>query len=725
MQPKFTLYEGLAKWDRVAFEPHARAAAQQRTEVLTRFPLADWPTLPLDRYALGLLDPDTFCRWMEFRTPELGGIGGGSSKKHIIFRRANRGAWVFDKQYENEQQAWVAVRAGFVRALDLAGTGDFATAGAVEPVDRAASLLGKTLHTYFPDDLLPIYAHSWQQHYFALLGGDGELPFGPAGGRSLFELVRKKSEFDDFSTKEIGDFLGWWADPRDTRRVVKIAPGEDARYWDECLAGGYICVGWDEVGDLREYASKDEMRARFAESFDYTTQSKISAKSNELWTLIELEPGDKVIANKGTAHVLAIGTVEEPGYEWRPERPRFAHTVKVSWDTSFARDIDPVRSWATVTVAKVPNTVYQRVLTGESPPGISRRGPVTGGPAGPGADVFPPDEIFAELMEAMDRKGQLILYGPPGTGKTWTANRFSVWWLRRLAGSADAGTVLGSPDAMKAADRELTTGQGATASDIGVLTRVTFHPSYTYEDFVEGYKPVDNGTGQLALRLTDGVFKRACQAAQAKPDQTFLLVIDEINRGNIPKIFGELITLLELDKRGMTTTLPQSRDVFSVPPNLRIIGTMNTADRSIRLLDAALRRRFAFVELMPDPSVLAGGMIEGLALDEFLEELNRRIASIEGREKQVGHSFLLDREGPVSSIIEFARRFRHEILPLLQDYAYEDFGELAQYIGSGLVDVAGKRVLSDKMRDPVALVTALRESFQPRGSEAPSTPAPQ
>jgi 5-methylcytosine-specific restriction protein B len=249
-------------------------------------------------------------------------------------------------------------------------------------------------------------------------------------------------------------------------------------------------------------------------------------------------------------------------------------------------------------------------------------------------------------------------------------------------------------------------------SDVGHLTRVTFHPSYTYEDFVEGYKPVDSGSGQLALRLEAGIFKRVCRAAAARPDESFLLLIDEINRGNIPKIFGELITLLERDKRGMTVSLPQSREPFAVPPNVFVLGTMNTADRSIKLLDAALRRRFAFIELMPDAEVLRGAVIDDLDLEVFLESLNRRIAEVEGREKQIGHSYLLDEAGlPITSAVEFARRFRHEILPLLQEYAYEDYGELEVYVGKGVIDAAEKRLRASVLADPTQLVSALREFF--------------
>ena len=170
-----------------------------------------------------------------------------------------------------------------------------------------------------------------------------------------------------------------------------------------------------------------------------------------------------------------------------------------------------------------------------------------------------------------------------------------------------------------------------------------------------------------------------------------------------------------MDKRGLQVVLPQSHEPFDVPQNLRVIGTMNTADRSIKLLDAALRRRFAFIELMPEPGVLRGGDVGGLDLEVFLEELNRRIARIEGREKQIGHSYLLRAGGePVSDPEDLAARFRHEILPLLQEYAYEDYKELADYVGTGIVDPAELRLKSDVLADPAALVAALRELSMPK-----------
>jgi 5-methylcytosine-specific restriction protein B len=254
---------------------------------------------------------------------------------------------------------------------------------------------------------------------------------------------------------------------------------------------------------------------------------------------------------------------------------------------------------------------------------------------------------------------------------------------------------------------------------VGPLTTITFHPAYSYEDFVEGFRPQDAGEGALRLRLADGVFKRICNAALARPAKRFLLLIDEVNRANLAKVLGELITLLEVDKRGMLVTLPQSKESFCIPPNVYLIGTMNTADRSIKLLDAALRRRFAFIEMMPDIEVLRGAKVGTLALDDSLEELNRRIAKTEGREKQIGHSFLLMGDEPTTDPEEFARRFRQEILPLLQEYCYDDYAELASYIGPTLVDKDAQTLDHERLADTDTLLAALEEEFGRReGSSA-------
>lgn len=252
-------------------------------------------------------------------------------------------------------------------------------------------------------------------------------------------------------------------------------------------------------------------------------------------------------------------------------------------------------------------------------------------------------------------------------------------------------------------DKYTTSGEG-----IGYLTWLTFHPSYSYEDFVEGFRPVETASG-LILKMADGVLKRICREAQAHPKQKYLVIIDEINRANLAKVLGELITLLEKDKRGLVITLPQSKETFTIPQNVYILGTMNTADRSIKLLDVALRRRFAFFELMPDPGLLEGTVINGIQVDVLLETLNAKIAQVEGREKQIGHALLMADGEPIAEPEELADRFRQDILPLLQEYCYDDYSALEKYLGKKLVNADANSLNADVINDDAALIEALIE----------------
>jgi 5-methylcytosine-specific restriction protein B len=229
-----------------------------------------------------------------------------------------------------------------------------------------------------------------------------------------------------------------------------------------------------------------------------------------------------------------------------------------------------------------------------------------------------------------------------------------------------------------------------------------FHPAYGYEDFIEGYRP-ELHEGRMSFTLREGIFREVCRDAEEQPEQQFYLIIDEINRGDIPRIFGELLTIIEKDKRGKTVVLPLSRSAFRVPPNVFLIGTMNTADRSIALLDTALRRRFGFIELMPDVSLLDQSSVSEIPLGPWLEALNRRICEHVGRDArnlQIGHSFLLEGGKPIKDAARFFQVVRDEIIPLLEEYCYEDYDALHAILGDGLVDLTNRAIRHDLFEEP-------------------------
>ncbi len=223
--------------------------------------------------------------------------------------------------------------------------------------------------------------------------------------------------------------------------------------------------------------------------------------------------------------------------------------------------------------------------------------------------------MSGRIQAVLERKKQVVLYGPPGTGKTYWAELTA----RQLAAHHNFGLPYDQPTPEQK--------EQVVTYDDSIKRHVrscTFHPAYGYEDFLEGYRP-EAVNGQLVFQRRDGILRKLCDDAWDHPQTNFYLIVDEINRGDIPRIFGELLTVLEADKRGRPVALPLTGVSFRVPPNVYVVGTMNTADRSIALLDTALRRRFGFVELMPDSSVLGDTMVGAVPLGPWLDALNLNI----------------------------------------------------------------------------------------------------
>lgn len=212
---------------------------------------------------------------------------------------------------------------------------------------------------------------------------------------------------------------------------------------------------------------------------------------------------------------------------------------------------------------------------------------------------------------------------------------------------------------------------------------VTFHPSMSYEEFIEGLRPDPGPDGHVTYTVMPGIFLEVCEAARQSPDKQFVLMIDEINRANVSRVFGELMTLLETDKRldregrGPAVRLTYSKRAFGVPANLDVFGTMNSADRSIALLDTALRRRFRFEEIGPDPALLENVWIEDVNLCTLLQTLNQRIEYLLDREHRLGHAYFMRNGTPISTLDELKSVFREQVIPLLMEYFHDDWERIA------------------------------------------------
>lgn len=265
-----------------------------------------------------------------------------------------------------------------------------------------------------------------------------------------------------------------------------------------------------------------------------------------------------------------------------------------------------------------------------------------------------------------------ILYGAPGTGKTFSVVDYAYAITNKCKLNQDAK---GRTERKDDFDEKV-------GSQISF---VTFHQSFSYEEFVEGIRAKTTEEGQINYSVENGIFKKICEKAAEKSEQSYVLIIDEINRGNISKIFGELITLIEESKRfgneeALTVTLPYSKEPFSVPKNLYIIGTMNTADRSLALMDTALRRRFDFVEMMPKPELLEDIEVEGVNIERMLTTMNKRITVLYDREHTLGHAFFMSLTNE-STIHDLANIFKNKIIPLLQEYFFEDWEKIRKVLG--------------------------------------------
>lgn len=282
---------------------------------------------------------------------------------------------------------------------------------------------------------------------------------------------------------------------------------------------------------------------------------------------------------------------------------------------------------------------------------------------------YTPEDETQEVSQASLNQ---ILYGPPGTGKTYNVVKYAVELIegKKTDSSQPYSEIKARYDEYVANGR---------------IKFTTFHQSFSYEEFVEGIRPViEDRYGKetsvahaettVIYRANSGVFKSLCEKAAKNPSMKYVCIIDEINRGNISKIFGELITLIEESKRGTIAILPYSQKEFHVPANLFILGTMNTADRSIAMLDTALRRRFDFIEMMPQPKLL--GMCGEINLCEMLMAINERIEYYYDREHSIGHAYFMNKRGSVKNLDELRNIFNTKIIPLLQEYFFDDYEKI-------------------------------------------------
>ena len=470
--------------------------------------------------------------------------------------------------------------------------------------------------------------------------------------KDFIELSTKAYEFVSTLSKGTNDPDGF---PDGSINKVKYwvyAPGVNASKWDEYRTHGIMGFNWAELGDLNQYNSLTEIKEVMKETYSGTTSFSNSAKG--VWQFVnEIKPGDIIFAKKGTDKIVGRGIVESQYFydtEFDEESP---NCIKVNWTHSGVYDYPgnaPIKSLTDISqYTDLVNQLNELFKTEEVQDDIEIEDEFEKYTKEDFLkQVYIDNGEYETLTQLLNIKKNIILQGAPGVGKTFMAKRLAY-------------SIMG-------------------VMDFNRVMMIQFHQSYTYEDFIEGFRPVTNGDG---FEIKKGSFYNFCKKAEEDKENDYFFIIDEINRGNLSKIFGELFMLIEKDKRDYELQLLYSDEKFCVPSNVFIIGTMNTADRSLALLDYALRRRFAFYDMKP--SFETNGFKEyqeKLHDDRFdrlincIKLLNTEILKDDslGDGFCIGHSYFCELkaidEKLLKNIVEY------EIIPLLKEYWYDEMGKV-------------------------------------------------
>lgn len=596
-------------------------------EFQQRFPREKLSELSLDTYSIG--KPESFCYWVEFKTRCLGSVSGGSSNKWGIYWSKGDQTWKWNKSLKSTtpEEALQKLKTGLINLTEAAANDQFDqldSIGTNQLGPNRNALRAKPLYLYFPDKFLPIANPSHLTHFLNFFGQSS------GGGlhtknRRLLTFLQQQSDFNGMDTQQIGTFL-----------YNVIPPDRDPpQSNDKRDNNGTIHIP-KEVTRLSTLAeSKRNLILYGPPGTGKTYVVNRFAKfylGEQLNVPVSQEQRRKDLIRPLTWHeVIALAM-----YLRRSQQTLFK--VAEIADDPLVQDF-----WAFTQTKKLNNQIWAMLQIHTAP------------------DV--------ETVKYKNRQPPFL----------FTKTEQSEW---RLTEEGEGYIEVKLKNVLD----EIENPEESQPDISDYMKFVTFHQSFAYEEFVEGLKPITED-GEVRYEVVDGIFKDICRRAENDPEHNYLLIIDEINRANIAKVFGELITLIEEDKRleeenEITIQLPYSKETFGVPGNLLILGTMNTADRSIALLDIALRRRFTFIEQIPNTSLLEP--VEGVDLGSLLNHLNRRITALLGRDYQIGHSYFMG----LKDVHDLHFAWYRQILPLLQEYFYNDWERLQAVIGRDFVEAA-------------------------------------
>jgi 5-methylcytosine-specific restriction protein B len=612
---------------------------------------------------------DSLCYWLEFHTQIkswFGSIAGGSSFKFDLFQRKSDNVWITgspNKQVELSEEGasrlGVQIRDMLVRGSKIISKKEnLDSLSDYEELDvelqrelgkySTYTWVHKYFHMIFPQRFSTWHSTDWQKH---ILYASGIKPSSCYYGRSgQLSIIAKYADLSNarfsFATSE--RFSGG------LRQFYRIGTTEGmSEHFAEWKLKSKVAIGWPEIGSLGDYVTgteidKKAISEKLVEKYYPSDLRQASRKAGEIVNFYKSNESAIFVAMNGEK-LLALG--DNLGTYVFNQQDQMSHVKPIHWNVCFVKGEKlPEKSEGLLTTyyqfSDDANLIYLYrkyffenkeidQLDQEEVKNISTRGPRT------------------DLIHPLN----LIIYGAPGTGKTYSTIEYAMAIIEKRA-------IKPSQFSIEERKELVEKYENCVKDERIVFT--TFHQNYGYEDFIQGIRP-DTNSGSINFKKVDGIFKRIADKALLDAKNNYVIIIDEINRGNISRIFGELITLIEEDKRygemnQLTVTLPLG-EIFRVPNNLYIIGTMNSADKSISLIDTALRRRFSFLEMVPNTL-----LVEDLVLQNVLSILNSYLKKeLRTTDLLIGHSYFIGKTK--KNLGEIMNR---NIVPLLYEYFYDD-----------------------------------------------------